>query len=134
MRLIAPIAVYAAMMSLGPLFGQGITLAGSGYNSPQIRVAPGQIVTLFVSNTKTVSSSQRASSIPLPTILGGFSVGVRQLGTVGATFPAALLSVQQGSICEGNRATPACSMTALTIQVPFEMVLRGDPPLPPELI
>jgi uncharacterized protein (TIGR03437 family) len=125
-------AVYA--MSLARLFGQGMTLSGSGYTTPQIRLAPGQIVTLFVSNTKTVSSNQRATTVPLPTTLAGFSVGIRQLGTVATTFPAALLSVQQGSVCEGNRTVPGCSMTALTVQVPFEMVLQAEPPLPTELI
>jgi uncharacterized protein (TIGR03437 family) len=127
-------AVCATILSLVPLFGQGMTLAGSGYTAPQIRVSPGQIVTLFVSNTKAVTSSQRATTLPLPTTLAGFSVGIRQLGTVATTFPAAVLSVQQGSICEGNRAAPGCSMTALTVQVPFEMVLQAEPPLPTELI
>ena len=63
-------------MSLGPLFGQGPTLAGTGYSNPSIiRVAPGQITTLFVTGLKTVLSQPvKATSLPLPTTLAGISV------------------------------------------------------------
>jgi hypothetical protein len=48
----------AILMGLVPLFGQGITLSGTGYTDPSIiRVAPGQITTLFVTGLKTVLTS-----------------------------------------------------------------------------
>ena len=40
----------AILIGLSPVFGQGVTLAGSGYaNTTTILVSPGQITTLFVS-------------------------------------------------------------------------------------
>jgi hypothetical protein len=55
MRRMLFIAGCAIIMSFGPLFGQGTTLIGLGnVSQPPITVAPGQIVTLLVSNSKTV--------------------------------------------------------------------------------
>src|SRR5579863_8280141 len=55
MRRLLLIVTCVPMMGLGPLFGQGITLAGTGYTDPSvIQVAPGQITTLFVTGLKTV--------------------------------------------------------------------------------
>jgi hypothetical protein len=92
--------------SLAPLFAEGMTLVGLGYSNPtNIRVSPGEIITLFVSNTKTVlplgSPTLRATTLPLPTSLGGFSVNIRQSGTT--NYPAPLFSVEQGLMCEFNR-------------------------------
>ena len=121
-------------MSLGPLFGQGPTLAGIGYSNPSIiRVAPGQITTLFVTGLKTVLSSQpvKATSLPLPTMLAGISITLSQNGQQPSPMP--LLSVQQMPIC-GNgdvpspqsRGTPDCIITAITVQIPFELRLPPE--------
>ena len=137
------LAAFCAMtLSLWPLFAQGMTVVGSGYATPtgagsfasDIRLAPGQIVTLFVSNTTIVSSSQQATTVPLPAALAGFSVTIRQLGASGGTFPAALLSVQPFSLCESFNIGPGCQLTMLTVQVPFEMVIGGDTPRVTDLI
>ncbi len=53
------------------------TLTGAGYSNPGVvRVAPGQITTLFITGLKTVLTSEmiRASTLPLPTSLAGISV------------------------------------------------------------
>ncbi len=121
-------------MSLGPLFGQGPTLAGAGYSNPSIiRVAPGQITTLFVTGLKTVLPSQpiKATSLPLPTMLAGISVTLSQNGQQPAPIP--LLSVQQIPICSNgdvpppqSGVTPDCFITAITVQIPFELLLPPE--------
>jgi len=121
-------------MSLGSLFGQGPTLAGTGYSDPSIiRVAPGQITTLFVTGLKTILSLQpvKATNLPLPTTLAGISVTLSENGQQGSQIP--LLSVQQMPICNNGDApspqsgvTADCLITAITVQIPFELVLPPE--------
>lgn len=119
------------LMSLGPLFGQGPTLTGTGYSNPSVvRVAPGQITTLFVTGLKTVLPSEpiKATSVPLPTSLAGISVILNQPGQQASPIP--LLSLQQISMCSdggvsssSSGPTPDCLITAITVQIPFELLL-----------
>ena len=121
-------------ISLGPLFGQGPTLAGTGYSNPSIiRVAPGQITTLFLTGLKTVLSSQpvSATSLPLPATLAGISISLSQNGQQPSPIP--LLSVQQIPICSNGDllpprsvVTPDCLITAVTVQIPFELLLPPE--------
>ncbi|HXB67279.1 MAG TPA: hypothetical protein VNY05_03500 [Candidatus Acidoferrales bacterium] len=123
-------------MSLGHLLGQSPILAGTGYSNPSIiRVAPGQITTLFVTGLKTVLPSQpvRATSLPLPATLAGISITLSQNGQQPSPIP--LLSVQQMPICsDGDVAppqsgvTPDCLITAITVQIPFELLLPPEGP------
>jgi hypothetical protein len=133
------IAGCAVIISLGPLFGQGITLSGTGYTDPSIiRVAPGQITTLFVTGLKTVFSSQpvNATIVPLPATLAGISVTLNQTGS--QLTPVPLLAVQQISVCSsgGGGTQPAsgltadCLITAITVQIPFELTGPGIGPPP----
>jgi uncharacterized protein (TIGR03437 family) len=115
-----------------------MTLLGTGYTDPSsIRVAPGQITTLFVTGMKTVLPSQpvNAALVPLPTTLAGINVTLNQPGSQPA--PVRLLSVRQVSVCS-NVATADCLITAITVQVPFELgfapALPGAPPTAPELV
>src|ERR1039457_3670787 len=126
------IAVCAIIMSFGPLFGQGTTLIGLGnVSQPPITVAPGQMV----SNSKTVlpplSSFQRATTLPLPTSLAGFSVSIRDYT---GTHPAAILAIGQSPLCQTPRTSPDCLMTALQIQIPFELTWSEEPPTGVDLI
>src|ERR1700680_1957263 len=92
------------LMSLASLSGQGPTLTGTGYANPSIvRVAPGQITTLFVSGLKTVLPTEpiNAASVPLPTSLAGISVILNQPGQPASPVP--LLSLQQISTCSAGR-------------------------------
>jgi hypothetical protein len=119
------------LMGLGSLFGQGPTLAGSGYSNPSIiKVAPGQITTLFMTGLKTVLPSEpiRATTLPLPTTLAGISVTLTQNGQPPTPIP--LLSLQQMPVCgNGDGQAPAadstldCLITAITVQIPFALVL-----------
>jgi hypothetical protein len=133
MRRMFFIAGCAIIMSLGLLFGQGITLSGTGYTDPSIiRVAPGQITTLFVTGLKTVLSSQpvNATIVPLPTTLAGISVTLNQTGSQPTPIP--LLAVQQMSVCSTGGAPPPasglaadCFITAITVRIPVELALPG---------
>ena len=123
MRHLLRISICAMLANLAPLLAQNPILMAAGYaNSTPIRVAPGQVITLYVSGTKTIlpteSSVVKATAVPLPITLAGFSVNVQQ-GT--NTYPAPLFSVQQTPVCEGNRQSPDCIVTALTVQVPYEI-------------
>jgi hypothetical protein len=135
MRRMLFIAVCAIIMSLGPLFGQGTTLVGLGnVSQPPITVAPGQIITLLVSNPKTIlpaTSFQRATTLPLPTSLAGFSVSIRDYT---GTHPAAILRINQSPLCQLNRTSPDCLVTILQIQIPFELSWSEDPPTGVDLI
>ena len=95
MRRMLLAALCAVLMNLSPLFGQGMTLTGSGYASPTpIRVSPGQITTLFASGLNTVLSQPvNANVVPLPTKLAGISV------TLDQSTPLPLLPIQQVSVC-----------------------------------
>jgi hypothetical protein len=128
----------AVFIALSPLFAQGPTLAGTGFTDPSIiRVAPGQITTLFVTGLQTVlaSSQINADVIPLPTKLAGISV------TLNETTPLPLLSIQQMSVCNtappvpppppsspppSSPASPDCLITAITLQIPFDLPLPGE--------
>jgi hypothetical protein len=131
-------------MSFATLFGQGPTLTGTGYADPSvIKVAPGQITTLYVTGLKTVLSVQpvNATSLPLPTTLAGISVTLNQTGTQPSPIP--LLSVQQVSVCSTGSASPPlsptslspdCLITAITVQIPFELSLVPNHEFPPPYI
>jgi uncharacterized protein (TIGR03437 family) len=123
MRRIIFIGVFVTVVSLGPANGQGPTIAGTGYTDPSIiRVAPGQITTLFVTGLKTV--------VPLPTMLAGVTVTLNQL------TPLPLLSIQQMSVCNTvppgspqsppSPPSPDCLITAVTLQIPFDLPLPAE--------
>jgi hypothetical protein len=111
------------------MFGQGGTLAGAGYSDPSlIRVAPGQVTTLFVTGLKTVlpSSPVNAVTLPLPTVLAGISVSLN--GT-----PIPIFTVQQISMCSNGGAPPPatgltadCFVTAITVQIPWELNIASS--------
>lgn len=85
---------------------------------------------------KTVLSQPvNASVVPLPTTLAGISVTLNQGGS--QTTPVPLLSIQQLSVC-GNDGTSSsasgmtadCPVTAITVQIPFELTGPGIGPPP----
>jgi hypothetical protein len=126
----------AILVGLSPLFGQGPTLAGTGYTYPAIiDVAPGQITTLFVIGLKIVLSSPvNATTIPLPDTLAGIAVTLNQTGN--QSTPVPLLSVRQVSACSdgaatapGSELTADCLITAITVEIPFELLPAPSSPV-----
>lgn len=122
------IAHCAIIMSLGPLFGQGMTLVGMGYSNPtNIRVSPGQITTIFVSGLTTdPTKPPRATNLPLPTSLAGISVSINQ-SSPSQSFPVPLLAVEQLNACINGltppppTVSPDCMVGAITLQIPYEL-------------
>src|ERR1039457_6824734 len=135
MRRMLLVSVCAVLMPRAPLFGQGMTLVGSGYGNPTtIRVSPGQITTLFVSGLNTVlTKPQRATSLPLPNSLAGISVTINQ-SSLKQSVAVPLLAVEQLNACgiappapppsptsTPSSVAPECLLTAITLQIPYEL-------------
>ncbi len=125
MKLIRSLMITAATLvfSTSVVFGQG-SLVWSGYRAPgALAVAPGQMVTLFVFGLNvTLAHPEYAVSFPLPTTLGGISANVQQ-GSKSYAVP--ILAVQQTAPCMGGQ-TATCVVTAVTVQVPFELIATGN--------
>jgi uncharacterized protein (TIGR03437 family) len=120
-----------AVCAARPVLGQaGITLTGAGYVNPTpIQVAPGQVVTFFLSGLKTVlpgpNRSVKATTLPLPTTLAGISATIRH-EMFPPIPPVPLFSVDQINTCTDAAATsPECLLTAVTVQIPFEIIPTG---------
>src|SRR5450759_3834612 len=132
MRRMLLVSVCAALMTLAPLFGQGMTLVGSGYGNPTtIRVSPGQITTFFVSGLSLgTAKPQKATTLPLPNSLAGVSVTINQ-SSPKQSLPAPLLGVQQLNGCSNGGAPPPptvpsdCLVAAITVQIPYELSLAS---------
>ena len=130
--------IWWLILAVGCAFGQnGPTLVGAGYGFPPPLVAPGQVVSLQVVGLKTVLSPSflRASSVPLPVILGGISVTVNQsiqqsiMGTpVEVSYKAPIFWLNQVDLCS-TFGTADCLVTFITLQIPYELStnLTGAP-------
>jgi uncharacterized protein (TIGR03437 family) len=112
-------------MGGGMLYGQQPTLVATGYTDPSyIWIAPGQITTLFVTGLKSALPSQpvAATSLPLPSALAGISVTLSQNGQQPSPIP--LLSVRQLAECaNGSGSCQSTGVTAITVQIPFELLV-----------
>ncbi len=123
-------SAFLALLAVSPVVGQGPILTGAGYSNPSIiRVAPGQITTLFVAGLKPLRPGDElsAAAVPLPVRLAGVAVTLNQPGA--EAIPVPLLALRQTDICSdpGVASPPAdaaadCLMTAVTVQIPFELV------------
>ena len=119
-------SIYTGLAQTAP------TLAAVGYASPApIPVAPGQVVTLFFRNIPPSPDgslrSTQAKTVPLPTVLGGLAVHISRPPV---NFP--IFAVRQENDCVDGLVNPACLLTSLRAQVPFnlqpviELVLEVD--------
>ena len=117
---------FLCLIGLGvtPLRAQTPILMTAGYSTPTpMVVAPGQVITLYVSGTPTVLPAQshtiQATTVPLPAMLGGFSVTMRQGSN---SYAVPLVSVEQLANCtDAGAPTPQCITTILTVQIPVEI-------------
>lgn len=99
----------------------------SGYRvPPPLKVAPGQVITLFVRPSSIrLTSGIAADSIPLPVSLGGFSVTLRQ--TFSSPVAVPISSVNPIDSCPAVSAAPVCnSLVAITVQIPFELLGNAE--------
>lgn len=114
----------------------GATLAAVGYQDPQwLIVAPGQVITLFITGASIVlpqptaqDPAVGAGQLPLPTSLAGFSLEILQLS--GGEVPLypflsgpvllPLFSVEQTNHCLSAQS-PGCIVTAITAEIPPDL-------------
>jgi uncharacterized protein (TIGR03437 family) len=106
-----------------------VTVVGSKY-APQrgLQVAPGQVVTVLLTGLKTVFPAsapvQRATTVPLPTQLAGISAAVQQTGTSSRALPVlAVQQIDQCALTDNSAPTPDCVVTALSVQIPSDLVV-----------
>ena len=122
-----PLIVFCA---LTPVFAQTNTavLAGAGYSSPApFLIAPGQVITLFVRDVPPDASGQlrvaQADAARPPAILAGLSVRIAQIESFAQQAP--IFAVKQENECgQSGAADPACLLTSIKLQIPFEV--SGD--------
>lgn len=97
---IASTAFYAALVARG--FAQTATIAGMGYLYPApVPVAPGQVITVFVAGSAA----------------GNITATVKQT----AEYAAPVLEVRPAPDCIAAPSQTCDSVTAVTIQIPYEM-------------
>ena len=95
MRSLLTLTILCAVFSPGA-FGQMNTITGTGYLYPAVNVAPGQLITVFVEGNAQ----------------GDISVAEEG-------HPAPVLEVRPASECPSD--TLCSSLTAITIQIPYEI-------------
>jgi hypothetical protein len=100
---------------------QGGAVVGAGYHTfAPVSVAPGQVITVFVTGIGNVTQKYSAGNLPLLTTLGGISATLNELGVITAAAP--ILAVFPFSACNNNIAPQPCgTITAVTLQIPFEL-------------
>jgi uncharacterized protein (TIGR03437 family) len=116
--LIMTLALFSARLVLGSNLP-----VGAGYSLPSsvIRVAPGQVITIFTKGIQTrLPQAVLASRLPLPISLNGISLTVKQMANP-QSIPVPMFGIFQFDACQSLAAEP-CTTTAITIQIPFELV------------
>jgi len=101
------------------------TIAETDYQSPVIKIAPGQVVPLIVTGLQTIlpHGTSMAGSSPLPVTIDGISVTLTQPPTpYSAQLP--IFAIDQFNHCPALRdPLPACMVTAITVQIPFDILV-----------
>ncbi len=96
-------------------------VTSAGYTPPALtKVAPGQVITLYVRTSGApVTQAVLAGTTPLPTLLGGFSVSLKQT-FIGNPILIPLIGIYPSDPCNGvATCTP---LTAIMVQIPFELI------------
>ncbi|MBL8178561.1 MAG: hypothetical protein JNK48_28065 [Bryobacterales bacterium] len=108
-------------------------VVGAGYSIPApLKVAPGQVITVFVHSPNGIQPAQAVSAdaIPLPFSISGFSVKLEQ--TIGSTnVEVPLFAVYPVDECVGLNPSVCTDLTAITLQIPWEVTAnrsRGGRP------
>src|SRR5690242_7129962 len=114
-------ALIVFCMCIASAFAQGGAVVGAGYHTfAPVSVAPGQVITVFVTGIGNVTQKYSAGSLPLPTTLGGISASLDELGVTITAAP--ILAVFPFSACLNNVAPQPCgTIIAVTLQIPFEL-------------
>jgi hypothetical protein len=122
-------AIYCLLLSVpASVFAQsGATLVSAGYMDPAVTVvSPGQDITFYLSGVPTLLAQPVEARAHLPYTLAGFSAKITQTGS-SDVLNVPLYSVRQIDLCAASQqATPACFVTALRVQIPFEIALYAN--------
>src|ERR1700687_2709847 len=120
--LLAPFLL-SSLFSASVLGQTGNTVFGLGYSEPDFRVAPGDVINLFVQGVGSkLTARVAASSFPLPIVLAGISVTLRQAYDP-KSVPVPILAVRPMSTCVNRFLSGLCgSYLAITVQIPLEIV------------
>jgi len=109
-------------LSVAAASAQNGAVVGAGYHTfAPVLVAPGQVITVFVTGIGNVTKKSSAGTLPLPTTLAGISATLTELGPI---IAAPILSVFPFSACVNNilAPQPCGTITAVTLQIPFELL------------
>jgi uncharacterized protein (TIGR03437 family) len=108
---------------LSQLPGQTPSIVTSlGYSNPKpVPVAPGQVITLFARTQTTLAQPIVADASALPSSLGGFSVSLVQTYSHNP-IAVPIFSVAPVESCAAVVPTVCMNSTAITVQIPFELV------------
>lgn len=104
---------FASAQGGGAVVGAGYHLLGP------VSVAPGQVITVFVTGIGNVTQKYSAGNPPLPPTLGGISAALTENEQVGIAAP--ILAVFPFSACKNVMQQPCGTITAVTLQIPFEL-------------
>ena len=137
-RIFAALCSSVAVLST---FGQAIIVdVGPGTTSSSVKIAPGQIVTVRVRGLTTrFTSTQAATSVPLPTNFGAVSMTLRQNNNVsGVPLPLIRGDFADGCawtiVAPDANSQPPCNdpdagMFAFQAQIPYSLVANAPGPL-----
>lgn len=94
----------------------------AGYSAPRpLRVSPGQVLTLFLrAETNRPIPAAAARELPLPVTLNGYSAALRQTFSP-APIALPLFAVYPVNDCYGLVPSACTSLTAITVQIPWEL-------------
>ena len=100
-------------LSVAAASAQNGAVVGAGYHTfAPVLVAPGQVITVFVTGIGNVTQKYSAGSLPLPITLGGISASLSELGPI---IAAPILAVFPFSAWLNNIALQPCgTITAVT--------------------
>src|SRR5579864_703196 len=110
---------------LNPIFGQiSPAVVGSGYTAPvPIFITPGGLTTIYVQGIGTkIFQPVVATTVPLPTKLGGISVSLKQTESPQGPIAVPLLAVFPVNACRTPVFEPCGTITGINLQIPFELV------------
>ncbi len=117
------IVCLASCLSLA--FGQiSPAVVGSDYTAPvPIFITPGGLTTIFVHGIGTkIVQPVVATTVPLPTKLGGISVSLKQTLSPQGPIAVPLLAVFPVNACRTPVFEPCGTITGINLQIPFELV------------
>jgi uncharacterized protein (TIGR03437 family) len=117
-------------MTLSCAYAQSnATMVGASYSSPaSFEVAPGQVITLFFKGVKPGPDGRlrtaQADTANLPVTLAGLSARVTQ-SSEALNMRIPVFAIRQENQCGSQTVHPACLLTAMKVQMPFELSLNA---------